>query len=311
MSAVELTNIVKTFGRVRALDDLSVTIPVGSLCAVVGPNGSGKTTLFSTIAGLLKPESGQLNLWGQGPYDAGNGQRRLSLMPQDSVPSAYSSVRRSLLFYAELQGLTRQQATVEVEHWLREVSLSERGSAKFSELSHGMKRRFSIAQAFLGKPELILLDEPTGGLDPEVAARMRNLFVSQRGRATLLISSHNLGELQAICDYIVILEKGQLVRQGSMASLLGVKRQVSVHLTGSPNWEGLREALPRAFELKWNAPVLVVRSPESVKPENANALILAALLAQKVGIVSVQAGQSLETSYLNTKGNGPEGSAVG
>lgn len=301
MSAVELNHVVKTFGRIRALNDLSLQIPSGSLCGVVGPNGSGKSTLFSTIAGLLRVNSGSVNVWGQGAYNVKASSGRLSLMPQDSVPSPHSSIFEHLLFYAQLQGLTRVAADEQASYWLDKVSLGERSGSRFDQLSHGMKRRFSIAQAFLAGPELILLDEPTGGLDPELAAAMRTLFAEQRGRATLLISSHNLSELEAICDYIVILEKGHLVRQGSLNSLLGASQEVSLRLAAAPDLEQLSRVLPTEFELSWKEPSLEVCSPGSMPLQEANARILNALLEQKIGILGLSSGNSLERSYLLTK----------
>jgi ABC-type multidrug transport system ATPase subunit len=172
-----------------------------------------------------------------------------------------------------------------------------------------MRRRFSVAQAFLGDPELILLDEPTAGLDPELVAEMRILFSERRGQRSLLISSHVLSELEGLCDYAVFIEQGRLVRQGPMQSLLESDTLARLTLAGPPDLRRLGEQLPSA-SFEWNEPVLSVRSSGAASVSANNAQILGALLAQGVGILSLEAGQSLEASYLATRRR-PAGSEGG
>jgi ABC-2 type transport system ATP-binding protein len=300
MNVVVTHELVKRYGKVVALDGLNLQIPKGSVCAIIGPNGSGKTTAFGLLAGLLIPDLGSVDLFGEGPFDARRHAGRVSLMPQDSLPSPHASVRQSLRYYAELQGMDAAAARREADHWLARVHLSDRANAKQSQLSHGMRRRFSVAQAFLGRPELILLDEPTAGLDPELVAEMRGLFSERRGQATVLISSHVLSELEGLCDHAVFVDRGRIVRQGSMQSVLQADTLVRVTLGGAPDLARLAEQVTSAT-FEWNAPVLSVRFAVSTPPAAANARILRALLDQEVGILSLEAGQSLEASYLATR----------
>ena len=300
MNVVVTHELVKRYGKVVALNGLNLQIPAGSVCAIIGPNGSGKTTAFGLIAGLLVPDLGSVDLFGEGPFDARRHAGRVSLMPQDSLPSPHASVRQSLRYYAELQGMEAEVARREADHWLARVHLSDRAKAKQSQLSHGMRRRFSVAQAFLGRPELILLDEPTSGLDPELVAEMRGLFSERRGQATVLISSHVLSELEGLCDHAVFVDRGRIVRQGSMQSVLQADTLVRVTLSSTPNLTRLAEQVTSA-SFEWKAPVLSVRFAVSTPPEAANARILRALLDQEVGILSLEAGQSLEASYLATR----------
>ncbi|HEU4577762.1 MAG TPA: ABC transporter ATP-binding protein [Polyangiaceae bacterium] len=299
-SAVVLRDLHKRYGGVVALAGLSCEVPRGSICAVIGPNGSGKTTTFGVVAGLLAADSGTVELFGDGPFDPARHAGRLGLLPQDSVPSPHATLRQSLVYYGELQGLSGAAALRDADLWLERVRLADRARTRQRELSHGMRRRFSVAQAFIGDPELILLDEPTAGVDPELAAELRELFRQRRGLATLLISSHVLSELEGLCDYAIVIEQGRCVRQGAMTGILKVDTQVRVVLKAAPDLARLREQLPGA-QLEYQPPELSVRWRETAPLEELNARLLRALLEQGAGIQSLIPGQSLEASYLEER----------
>jgi ABC-type multidrug transport system ATPase subunit len=299
-SAVVLRDLHKRYGGVVALAGLSCEVPRGSICAVIGPNGSGKTTTFGVLAGLLAADSGTVELFGDGPFDPARHAGRLGLLPQDSVPSPHATLRQSLVYYGELQGLSGAAALRDADLWLERVRLADRARTRQRELSHGMRRRFSVAQAFIGDPELILLDEPTAGVDPELAAELRELFRQRRGLATLLISSHVLSELEGLCDYAIVIEQGRCVRQGAMTGILKVDTQVRVVLKAAPDLARLREQLPGA-QLEYQPPELSVRWRETAPLEELNARLLRALLEQGAGIQSLIPGQSLEASYLEER----------
>lgn len=300
MSAVVLENVVKRYGRQLALNGLSLEIPKGSICALIGPNGCGKTTTMGVIAGLLQIESGRVDILGQGPFAADTHAGRVSLMPQDAVPSPHVPIIDSLRYYAELQGLDRASAKREAEASLEKVQLKDRARSRFGQLSHGMRRRFSVAQALLGKPELVLLDEPTSGLDPELVVQIRELISDQRREATMLVSSHILSELESMCDWAIFVERGQVVRQGSMSELTSANSIVRYTLAGDPPLPALEQAL-QGCTLEWKQPVLTVRAPQSQRVEDTNALCLRVLLDQQIGILEVDAGHSLEAAYMELK----------
>jgi ABC-2 type transport system ATP-binding protein len=300
MTAVRLVDVVKRYGRRTALDGLSLVVPRGAACAVVGPNGSGKTTLFAVLAGLLRPSAGSVELFGEGPFDARRHAGKLGLMPQDAAPSRHATLEQSLRYYAGLAGLGNAAAARDASLWLERVRLQDRARSRPAELSHGMRRRFSIAQAFLGDPELVLLDEPTAGLDPELAAEMRQLMTERRGSATLLISSHLLSELEDLCDYAVFIDQGRLVRQGQMRELLQSDSRVRLKLTRSPDLDRVRRRVG-ALALDWVAPTLDVRLRGDLPIDAANAELLRELLDQGVGVLELSTGQSLEASYLSTR----------
>jgi ABC-type multidrug transport system ATPase subunit len=300
MTAVTLQQVVKRYGRRIALDGLSMSLPRGSICALIGPNGSGKTTTMGVIAGLLKVESGSIDVLGNGAFDPRKHAGKVTLMPQDAPPSLHLPIIDCLRYCAELQGLERYSAKREALACLELVQLNDRSQARFGQLSHGMRRRFSVAQALIGNPDLILLDEPTSGLDPDLVVLIRNLIVKKRGEATLLVSSHILSELESTCDYAVFMQQGKVIRQSYVSELSSSNSLVRYMLTRVPNLQELELGL-QGCSIQWQEPVLSVRAPKSQSIEATNARCLRLLLDQSVGILGVDAGNSLEATYLNLK----------
>lgn len=298
--ALVARDLRKRYGRISALSGLDLEIPAGVTCGLVGPNGAGKTTAFAAFAGLVALDAGQVTLFGEGPFDPVRHAGRVSLMPQDSSPSSHATLAQSLRFYAELQGMTRAAARREADAWLDRVRLREQANRRPGELSHGMRRRLNLAQALMGQPELILLDEPTSGLDPELVAEMRDLLLERRGEATLIISSHVLKELEAVCDHVVFMDAGRRVRQGSMKSLRQASGRVKLVLEVEPDLPLLRERVPGvAFE--WSAPELRATVDDSRTMAEHNARILGALLEAQVGVLHLEVGESLEAAYLKVR----------
>ncbi len=209
MSLITATNLTKYYGNMRALDEVSFTISAGSPVALVGPNGAGKTTLFSTLCGYLTADSGTVKILNQVPGDPSL-FGRIAALPQDAQLDPRFTVSDQLDLYGQLQGLKRKQAHSETLRVLELVNLSEYASARPHELSHGMRKRICIAQTLLGQPELVLLDEATAGLDPVNAREIRNLVRSLQSQATFILSSHDLVELDDLCDKVLHLNKGKL-----------------------------------------------------------------------------------------------------
>ena len=224
-AAVKVRNVSKIFGKQRALDDVSFDIPMGTVFGLLGPNGAGKTTLFSIMANFLKPASGSIEVLGTNVENIGDLQGKLSILPQDALFQSNVPVREQLEFFALLSGMTKQGAAEETTRVLTMVGLMEAQKKNARALSHGMTKRLGIAQAFMGKPEVIVLDEPTAGLDPVNAAGVRSLIsdIKQKQKATLIISSHNLAEIQELCAAVAILNNGKLVECRSVAELTEAK----------------------------------------------------------------------------------------
>ncbi len=220
-AAVTVKGISKTFGKQKALDDVSFEIPHHTVFGLLGPNGAGKTTLFSIMANFLKPQAGAIEVLGVNVDHIGELQGRLTILPQDALFQGNVPVREQLEFFARLNGMTKDAAAEETTRVLTMVGLLEAQKKNARALSHGMTKRLGIAQAFMGKPEVIVLDEPTAGLDPVNAAGVRRLIadIKTKHSATLIVSSHNLAEIQEICDAVAILNNGKLVECKSVKEL--------------------------------------------------------------------------------------------
>ena len=290
--------MVKTYGRTRALDDLTLTIPRGVVCGLVGPNGAGKTTMFGVVGGYIRPNSGEISVLGAGPFRPATHAGHVTLLPQDCELSPHMPVRQLPIHLARIQGLSRAEADRDADRVLDLVDLRDRAKNRIKQLSHGMRRRVSVAQAFLGEPQLILLDEPTAGLDPSQVVRLRDLFLAQRGKRTLIISSHILAELEAACDYVVLMESGRNVRSGRMSEVTERRALVRIRIAGDPPMEALAEALPEAL-LKVQDGELVITAQSGQTPAEVNRSVLPVLLSAGVDVLEIQQGQSLEAAVLS------------
>ena len=210
---IECEALGKRYGSTLALDNVSLSLPAGEPVALIGPNGAGKTTLISLLCGFIRQSAGSVSVLGEKP----GGKRlsgRLAALPQDAVLDPRLSVGRQLRFFARLQGMSAMQARADVHRVLQTVDMQDSANTKPGDLSHGMRKRVAIAQTLLGSPSLVLLDEPTAGIDPPNAKMIRDLIREQSINTTFIVSSHNLDELERLCDTVVYLEKGRLISVG-------------------------------------------------------------------------------------------------
>lgn len=208
-TVLSLKNVSKAYGAHHVLNNVSVDIAAGEPVALVGANGAGKTTMFSIICGFLKADSGEVNVLGQA-VSSYRHLSRLSALIQDAEFDPDFSIERQLILYAKLQGMAGKQAGMDVSRVLELTGLEGYSKQKSQVLSHGMKKRLAIAQGLLGSPEVILLDEPTAGLDPDYARQISNILVDIKELATLIISSHQLEQLQRICPRVMFLRDGNI-----------------------------------------------------------------------------------------------------
>lgn len=228
--AVKLKRVVKRFGAKLAVDDLTLEIPKGEVYGLIGPNGAGKTTTFSMMAGYLKPTEGYIEVLGYSPDQVGQLKSRLGVLPQDALLPANDFVGEFLVHMARLQGIPSDKATTIAREVLEEVQGREWWNVRCGALSHGMAKRVALAQAFLGEPEVVLLDEPTEGLDPRIAHEVRELIKARKGKCTIIISSHNLHELEEICDSAAVLDRGKSVAAGSINELTAASEEVHIQV---------------------------------------------------------------------------------
>ncbi|WP_372871674.1 ABC transporter ATP-binding protein [Shewanella sp.] len=217
MNLIVTDKLTKHYGSKTALDAVTLEVSAGAPVALVGPNGAGKTTLMSLMCGYIQPDAGSIHILGLPPGHRGL-LGRVSALPQDALLDPNFTVGQQLSFFAKLQGFSAKSAKMETQRVLELVQLVEASNHKPTALSHGMGKRVAIAQALIGSPELVLLDEPTAGLDPANARGIRELIAHAGDKTTFLISSHNLEELERLCDTVLYLDKGKLSQSLSIKS---------------------------------------------------------------------------------------------
>lgn len=314
---VSINGLSKRFGRIQALKNVSFEVPSHSIFGLLGPNGAGKTTLFSIVADFLKADAGTVEVLGIETRHISRLRGRLSILPQDAQFQRNVPIVDQLVFFRLLAGQTKPQAQEEVLRSLEMVGLQSYAKRRVGSLSHGMVKRLGIAQAFLGQPEVILLDEPTEGLDPAGARQIRDLIKQLQQRATLLVSSHNLAEIQELCDHVAILDHGHLVLAGSVDEITRSDREYNLCLSRPlqdselerlTSIEGVRDikllSQAGADQAKGSAEYLVTLdlSADHVTQDAVIADILRRVLDMGVTPRKLAEGRTLESHFLEVTG---------
>lgn len=217
---IEVSHLTKQYGNHLAVDDVSFTVADGQICGLLGPNGAGKSTIMNILTGYLSATSGQVTVAGHPlPEEADAAKACVGYLPEQPPLYPEMTVQEYLTFAAELKGVKKAERKEQVCRAARRTGLETVLPRLIRSLSKGYKQRVGIAQALLGSPRLIILDEPTVGLDPAQVIEIRKL-IRELGRAhTVILSSHNLSEVQAVCQQILILSKGHLAAAGSLEEL--------------------------------------------------------------------------------------------
>lgn len=219
-SAISARGLEKRYGAVWALRGLDLVVPAGSAFGFIGENGAGKTTFIKLLLGIAHPTSGEVEVLGGRPSDV-SVRRQIGYLPERlELPPAYTPVR-FLRSIGQLKGLTKAELDDQVPRVLSQVGLAESAWGRRTRgFSKGMKQRTGLAAALLGRPALLVLDEPTDGIDPVGRAQIRDVIRRVRDEGTtVFLNSHLLAETERICDHVAIVSKGRVVRAGSLASL--------------------------------------------------------------------------------------------
>lgn len=213
---IELDRLTKTFGEIRAVDDLSLEVGRGEVLGFLGPNGAGKTTTMRMVTGYLLPTSGTARVCGVDILkDPVKAKRRLGYLPEgapawpDMTPSAF------LKFISATRGLSGKEGRTAIERAAKMAAISRVMDQPIETLSKGYKRRVGLAQALLHDPDVLILDEPTDGLDPNQKHEVRNLIREMRGQKAIIVSTHILEEVEAVCTRAVIISRGRVVADGT------------------------------------------------------------------------------------------------
>lgn len=232
--AVAVTSVTKVFPipfrkrSVLAVRDLTLQVPPGQIYGLLGPNGSGKSTTLKIILGLVFPTRGKTEIFGQ-DSNLVESREAVGFLPENPYFYKYLTGRETLRFYGKLCRLRGARLRSRVEELLALVGLTNAGDRRLDGYSKGMLQRIGLAQALVQEPRLVVLDEPTAGVDPAGAREIRDLILDLKQRGiTVLLSSHLLEQVQEICDRVGILANGVLVREGPLADLLAIENRTDV-----------------------------------------------------------------------------------
>ncbi|MFZ9661232.1 MAG: ABC transporter ATP-binding protein [Chitinophagaceae bacterium] len=294
MSVIRVESLSKTFGNIQAVKDLSFEVPQGSIYGFLGQNGSGKSTTIRMLLSLIHPTSGNIHLFGKNLRD-----HRQSVISKigavierpDLYP--YLTAYEHLLFFAKLG--SQKISIQKIEDILKKVGLFHRKNDKVGKYSLGMKQRLGIGIALVNDPDLIILDEPTNGLDPNGIADIRNLIkmLSKQEGKTIFISSHLLTEIEQIADHILIIHEGSKIAEGSMESLFDPQK--SLIQISSTNDQQTRKKLEQSDFQKWMMPTetLSMELPSEILPK-----LHSYLIDSGVELLGIERKNSLEDHFL-------------
>jgi len=290
---VEIIGLSKRFGAgVLAVDDLSFAVERGQVCGLLGPNGAGKTTCLRILLGLIRPTGGETRLFGERVTPGTDQLRRLGALIESSAFVPHLSGMRNLRLWWEAGGARWADADVE-----QALAIADLGSAidrKVKTYSQGMRQRLGLARVLLGTPEILVLDEPTNGLDPAEMREVRQLVrrVAEAG-STVLFSSHVLAEVEQICTHAVVMDKGRLVATGSVADLIGAGGTVYVEVDDTAAARRVLDALPSVRRVDDEMPGLAVVIDGARRSE-----LVAALVGAGIAVETVTARRRLEDAFL-------------
>jgi ABC-2 type transport system ATP-binding protein len=227
---VRIENVTKSFGEKTALRDISFAVPAGQICGLLGPNGAGKTTLFRLMMGILKATEGRLLVAGLDAFeDRVQVKRLIGFLPDEPVFYSYLSGREHLQLSAAMHGLDAEEAFASLEPLIARLRLAEDIDNYAEDYSRGMKKKLGLLMAMVHRPRLLVLDEPTNGLDVESTRLFYDLIFETAGQGTtVLFSTHLMDHVTRLCSHAVIINEGRLVAKGAIGELLSSYRQASL-----------------------------------------------------------------------------------
>jgi len=233
MNAVSLDKVCKSFGKVHAVDDLSVQVPAGSIYGFLGPNGAGKTTTIRMIMNIIRPDSGAIKVLNG--CSAEHVKNRIGYMPEERGLYRKMTTRKVLTYFGAIKGVKADALAQNVTQWLRRVDLANWADKKVEELSRGMHQKLQFAVTVINNPELVILDEPFSGLDPLNQDLLKDIILQMRDEGkTAIFSTHVMHEAEKLCDFILLINKGKLILDDTLEAIRSrhSSHVISVELEG-------------------------------------------------------------------------------
>jgi ABC-2 type transport system ATP-binding protein len=299
---VEVRNLTKIYGEQRAVDNISFSISEGEIVGFLGPNGAGKSTTMKMITGYLEPSVGDISVNGvdvkKAPFDA---KKKIGYLPESNALYYDMYVREYLGFIADVHKISNQQSAI--SKVIEQVGLTTESKKRVGQLSKGYKQRVGLAAALIHDPEVLILDEPTSGLDPNQIVEIRNVIKEQGKNKLVLFSSHILQEVEAICDRVIIINKGKIVADDKLSNL---------HQQSSSSV--VRVQFKEVLEQEWLRRLSAVKSVNKIDtytwsietndPETVRSELKKLERENNLDIVSLQSeNQSLEEIFRSLTGN--------
>ena len=233
MNALELNDVCKSFGQVRAVDNLSVKVPTGSIYGFLGPNGAGKTTTLRMIMNIIRPDRGSISIFGNGSIEQAKSQ--IGYMPEERGLYRKMTVSKVLTYFGALKGMSSRELSLAVPRWLERIELSNWANKKVEDLSRGMHQKLQFTVTVINEPNLLILDEPFSGLDPLNLDLLENIISEMRDKGkTIIFSTHVMHQAENLCDSILLINKGKSILDGKLNQIRSRNRfhAVSVELEG-------------------------------------------------------------------------------
>ena len=227
MNAILLDKVSKSFGEVRAVDDLSVQVPVGSIYGFLGPNGAGKTTTLRMIMNIIRPDSGNISVFGDSSIE--QAKARIGYMPEERGLYRKMTVRKVLAYFGAIKGVSSNELASRVPKWLERIELAGWADKKVEELSRGMHQKLQFAVTAINEPNLLILDEPFSGLDPLNLDLLKSIILQMRDEGkTVIFSTHVMHEAEKLCEFILLINRGRAILDGKLADIRSRQSSQSV-----------------------------------------------------------------------------------
>ncbi len=281
MNSVEISHLVKTFGPVRAVDDVSFTVEKGEIFGLLGPNGAGKTTTLRVLLDIFRPDSGTLSILG-GPMTEAK-KDRIGYMPEDRGLYQDIPLERCLAYLGALKGLPPSEVRRRSAEYLERFDLADSRHKKVKELSKGMQQKAQIIATLLHEPELLIVDEPFSGLDPVNTQMVKDLLRDQRSKGvTIIMCTHQMNQVEELCDRLVLIDHGKVMLYGNLEE---IQRRYSGHAVmvraaGESDLQAHLASMPGILSSEQHNAALRINLASGASPQD----ILRQLVAQNVSI---------------------------